>query len=109
MEQRPAGKPSSSEASATPAERTVAAINIGANSVRMVVAEVAPDRPGSRLRFHPLGEERLQPAGLLIQQSDLDDVEVEQGAGVVQHVGLQKLNPLGDRHPEEFLRRRASG
>ncbi len=43
MEEPLATKPGSSDQPLAPSDRTVAAIDIGANSVRMVIAEVAPD------------------------------------------------------------------
>ena len=51
----------------------------------------------------PSDSKRLQLAGLRVQQPDLDDLVIQQVLGVVQDVGLEQLDPLLDRHVEQFV------
>ena len=101
--------------------RPLAALEIAAVFGR-VVAEIAPpggcnisgdavvfgagvEDPGLRLRLHPLGEKRLEAAGLPVEEADLDDVEEEQITRIMENVALEEVDPLLDRHVGQFSRR----
>ena len=51
------------------------------------------------------GQERLQAVGLAVQEADLGHFEVQQVLGEVDDVRLEKLDPVADRHLEDFFRR----
>ena len=58
-----------------------------------------------RLGVHGHGQERLQAVRLAVQEADLGHLEVQQVLGEVDDVRFEKLDPVADRHVEDFFRR----
>ena len=61
-------------------------------------------RPGSGLGDHALLQEGLEPAGLRIEQADLDDLVMEQVAGEPADVELEQVDAFGHTHVGEEFR-----
>ena len=56
------------------------------------------------LGLHADRQQRLESACLSVEQSDLDDVELQQILGVVEDVALEEFDPFLDRHIGQFGR-----
>ena len=57
-----------------------------------------------RVGVHGHGQERLQAVRLAVQEADLGHLEVQQVLGEVDDVRLEQLDPVADRHVEDFFR-----
>ena len=59
-----------------------------------VVLRLGVEHAAGGLGLHAHRQQRLQPAGLLVQQADLDHVELQQVLGEVQDVRLQQFDAV---------------
>ena len=68
-----------------------------------VVVGLGVQHPSLCFGLHPLGQEFVEPAGLLVEQANLHDIELEEVLGVMDDVALEQLDPLINRHVGEFV------